>query len=106
MFERLMERVLEGLQWQVAVLYLDDVIVFGLSFEQHKQRLCSVLERLQAANLKLKHRKCKLRRKVDFLGHVVSPEGVATDPKKVSAVENWTQPMTVTDVQSFLGLVS
>ena len=106
-FERLMERILAGLQWQVAVLYLDDVIVFGRSFGEHMQRLCLVLQRLRAANLKLKPKKCRLlQRKVEFLGHVVSPAGVATDPEKVCAVRDWPQPATVTDVRIFLGLVS
>ena len=75
-FERLMEKVLAGLQWQVAVLCLDDVIVFGRLFDEHMQRFCLVLQRLHAANLKLKPQKCSLfRREVEFLGHVVSPEG-------------------------------
>ena len=78
-----MEKFLAGFQWQVAVLYLDDVIVFGRSFDEHMQRLCLVLQRLHAANLKLKPQKCSLfRREVEFLGRVVSTEGVATDPDK------------------------
>ena len=71
------------------------------------QRLYLVLQRLREENFKLKAKKCKFfQREVEYLGHVVSPVGVTTDLEKVRAVQEWAQPMTVTDVRSFLGLVS
>ena len=106
-FERLMERLLRGLQWQVAVVYLDDVIVWGRTFEEHHQRLTTVLERFRTAGLKLKPKKCDLfRREVSFLGHLVSAVGVRTDPDKVAAIRGWPRPANVTQVRSFLGLAS
>src|SRR6218665_1699199 len=80
-FQRLMDIVLSGLNFEMCLVYLDDVIIFGDTPEQHLLRLGKVFERLRAANLKLKPSKCRLmRRHVDFLGHVISQEGVSVDP--------------------------
>jgi len=104
-FERLMERVLEGLHWKTALVYIDDVIVFGGTFEEELQRLREVLRRLRVANLKLSPKKCLLfQPEVPFLGHVVGREGVRTDPQKVAAVREWPVPTGVAEVRSFLGL--
>ena len=106
-FERLMERVLSGLQWQTCLLYLDDIVTYGPTFQQAMQRLEEVLIRLKAAGLKLSPKKCHLfQRSVSFLGHIVSDEGIATDRGKIDAVKEWPTPRNVTDVRSFLGLCS
>ena len=106
-FERLMERVLDGLQWKTALVYLDDVLVFGNTFEEECSRLEEVLCRLRAANLKLSPKKCTFfQPEVPFLGHVVGREGVHTDPLKVSAVQDWPVPTDVAAVRSFIGLCS
>ena len=106
-FERLMERVLTGLQWQTCLVYLDDIIIYSKGADEHRRRLEEVLGRLDAAGLKLKPSKCQLMRKsVTFLGHVVSSEGVATDPEKVKAVREWQTPDTLRNLRSFLGLCS
>jgi len=66
-----------------------------------------VFERLRTTNLKLKPSKCKLLiSEVSFLGHVVSGQGVSTDPEKISPVEDWPVPIDVKEVRSFLGLAS
>ncbi|KAJ8033437.1 hypothetical protein HOLleu_23675 [Holothuria leucospilota] len=104
-FERLMDRVLSGLHWQVCLVYLDDVIVYGSTFEESLGRLKEVLGRLRAANLKLSPEKCNLfQPSVTYLGYVVSKKGVATDPQKVTDVKDWPRPQNLTDVRSFLGL--
>lgn len=104
-FERLMERVLDGLQWKTALIYLDDVIVYGSTFEEELGRLEEVLQRLRKANLKLSPKKCSLfQYEVPFLGHVVSKDGVRTDPQKVAAVADWPRPANVAEVRSYLGL--
>ena len=103
-FERLMERVLNGLQWERCLVYLDDVICFGKTFEEASENLECVFSRLRAASLTLKPKKCNLfQRKVAFLGHVVSEAGVQCDPEKISAVKEWEVPHTVTGVRSYLG---
>ena len=104
-FQRLMEHVLSGLTWQVAVLYIDDIIVFSSTLEEHMERLGQVLTRLRSAGLTLKPTKCKLmRHKVEFLGHIVSAEGVAVDPAKIAKVIAWPTPKSLTQLRSFLGL--
>ena len=106
-FSRLMERVLQGLQWKQCIAYLDDIIVFAPTFPEHLKRLRAVFQRLREAKLKLKPGKCTLARpQVAFLGHVVSREGLQADPAKVQAIEGVPTPRTVREVRSFLGLAS
>ena len=82
-FERLIETVLAGLHWQICLIYLDDVIVIGKTFEDMIKNLSVIIERLHHAGLKLKARKCKLFGKsVEFLGHIFTETGVETDPSK------------------------
>ena len=105
-FQRLMERVLQGLHWKTLLLYLDDVIVIGANFESHLHRLQEVLDRLRSAGLKLKPSKCHLfQTEVRYLGHVVSNRGVSTDPEKVEAVADWVPPRKQSELHSFLGTV-
>ena len=107
MFDRMMGRVLRGLYWETCLMYLDDVIVVGRTFEKHVVRLHQVLPRLRDANLKLSSLKCKLfLPQVEYLGHIVPAEGVATDPKKVEAIAAWHTPRCAKEVRSFLGLCS
>ena len=78
-FERLNERVLQGLRWQMLLVYLDDVIIFSRSIEEHISRLEVVFSKLKEVGLKLKPRKCHFfQREVVHLGHVVSEDGIAT----------------------------
>ncbi|GFX01388.1 transposon Tf2-6 polyprotein [Trichonephila clavipes] len=84
-FERLMETVLKGLTFEACLIYLDDVIIGGRTFEEHLQNIRKVLSKLSDANLKLNPSKCKFfQKEVNYLGHIISAEGVRTDPKKVS----------------------
>ena len=104
-FMRLMEKVLEGLQWQSALVYLDDILVYGNTFQEELERLVEVLTRLRRANLKLSPKKCTLfQHEVQYLGHLVGRLGVRTDPGKVAAVVDWPTPTSVGEVRSFMGL--
>ena len=106
-FQRLMDAVLAGLQWSSCLVYLDDVIIPGKDFEDHLQNIRVVLERLRQAGLKLHPTKCHFGKKqVTFLGHVVSEDGVATDPQKTSKVASWPVPISQHEVRQFLGLAS
>ena len=106
-FQRLMDLTLAGLQWSHCLIYLDDVIVMGRSFEEHLSNLTLVLERLRDANLKVKSVKCALfQEQVCYLGHIISSKGIATDPNKTSKIMKWPTPTTVQQVQQFLGLSS
>lgn len=103
-FQRLMERILGDQHFQSLLLYLDDVVVFSSSFEQHLSRLGLVLTRFRECGLKVKWSKCSLfQRQVSYLGHVISAEGVATDPEKTRVVAQWPRPSTVAELRSFLG---
>jgi len=100
-----MDIVLCGLSYSSCLVYLDDVIVFGSSFDEQLTRLGQVFDRLAQANLKLKPSKCSLcQRSVDFLGHVVSKQGIAMQDAKISAITEWPQCRTVHDVRAFMGL--
>lgn len=106
-FERLMETVLAGLHWQICLIYLDDIIIHGHDFQSMLANLDSVLARLEEAGLKLKPKKCQLFcKEVTFLGHVISAEGVKTDPSKIQAVRDWAEPENVTQLRSFIGFCS
>ena len=107
LFQRLMDLVLVGLTWEVCLVYLDDVIIMSETFDEHLCRLKTVFDRLHAANLKLKASKCKLfQREVVFLGHLVTADGVAPDPAKIRAVQNWPRPRNLTETRAFVGLAS
>ena len=106
-FERLMERVLNGLQWERCLVYLDDIIVYGKSFDEASNNLQLVFDRIREAGLTLKPKKCNLfQEKVSFLGHIVTADGVHCEPEKIEAVKNWEVPKTVTGVRSFLGFAN
>lgn len=106
-FQRLLESVLSSCQWRTCLIYIDDIIIFSETFEEHQQRLQEVLSKISEAGLKISPKKCKLfQKKVKFLGHVVSEEGVSPDPEKIEAVKSWSTPTTVKELRSFLGLAS
>lgn len=106
-FERLMERVLAGLTWKQCLVYLDDIISYSKTFDEHLAHLHVIFTRIDKANLKLSPEKCVLfQKQVSFLGHLVSEDGVATDPRKIEDVKNWRTPRSVREVRSFLGLCS
>ena len=106
-FQRLMESCLGELHLDWCIIYLDDIIIFSKTPEEHLTRLEAVFERLAAAGLKLKPSKCELfQTSLKYLGHIVSEKGIATDPTKIEAIRNWPVPKTVTDVRSFAGFTN
>ena len=106
-FQRLMDLVLAGLQWNNCLVYLDDILIIGRTFDDHLQNLSLVLDRLRGAGLKLKPFKCAIcRKQVTYLGHIVFTDGIATDPAKTNKVKCWPTPTSKHQVQEFLGLVS
>ena len=104
-FMRVMDKAFGDLNFQFLLVYLDDIFVFGSTFEETLFRLETVLSRLSNLNLKIKPEKCQLfRKKVRYLGHVVTHEGTSPDPEKVRAVSEWPRPVTLRDLRGFLGL--
>ena len=106
-FERLMETVLQGLHWKECLVYLDDIVIFGRTSQELLKRMDDVFGRLFQAGLKIKPKKCRLfRRETEFLGHIISGEGVKVNPDKIAAIRDWPVPECVTELRSFLGTAS
>ena len=105
-FQRLMDRVLQGLEHKIALAYLDDIIVYGSTVDEVLDNLSVVLGRIADSGVKLKAKKCFLfQRETNYLGHVISSKGVKCDPSKIEAVQNWHPMKTTRQVKSFLGMV-
>ena len=106
-FQCLVEKVLAVLTWKICVPYLDDIIIFSSTLEEHLDRLRLVFERFRAHNSKINPDKCNFfRMKVQFLGHIVSKDGLGVDPSKIEAVQKSPVPRSQTEVKSFSGLAS
>lgn len=96
-----------GKSTNYVVLYLDDILVFSLTWEDMIERLDNVLSKLGNYGLKLKPSKCAFfQRSTKYLGHVISEEGVALDPDKVRVVKEWSTPTNRVEIRSFIGLAS
>ena len=106
-FSRLMDKVFAGLSQEILLVYIDDIITLGRSFEDHVRNLELVLIRITQANLKISPSKCQLfQSEVKFLGFKVSKFGLSPDPDKISAVVDWPRPTTQTQTRAYLGLCS
>ena len=104
-FQRLMQRVLQGLHWSILMVYLDDILVYGTTVPQVLKRLEIVFKRLQEANLKLKPKKCHFfKKQLLFLGYQIGENGVHTDPSKVQAIKEFSTPKNVSEVRTWLGI--
>jgi len=104
-FQRLMTHALRGLEWDICLVYIDDLIIFSRTFDAHLLHLEKVFKRLKEANVRLKPSKCYfVQSKVDYLGHVVSAEGLRPNPNKIKAVQEFPVPVNSTGVKAFLGL--
>lgn len=105
-FQRLMDNVLSGLQGNELFVYMDDIVIYARSLQEHSVKFDRLMSRLRAANLKLQPDKCEfLRKEVAYLGHVIGSDGVKPDPAKVKAVTNFPQPRNAKNIKQFLGLV-
>ncbi|KAL1264124.1 hypothetical protein QQF64_004479 [Cirrhinus molitorella] len=103
-FQRLMEKAVGDMHLLQVIVYLDDLIVFGRTLEEHEERLFKVLDRLEEFGLKVSIDKCQFcREKVKYVGHIVSAAGIAPDPGKVEAVACWKMPTDLKFLRSFLG---
>ena len=103
-FQRLMERCMGDITSTGVLVYLDDLLVFSTTLEEHLERVDKVLSRLEQYGLKLNMNKCKFAQtSVKCLGHIVSKDGVTCDPDKLVSVQSWPRPDNVKELKSFLG---
>lgn len=104
-FQRLMNNILGDLLNKVCLVYLDDIIIFSTSLDEHINSLRLVMDRLKEANLKIQIDKCEfLKRETEFLGHVVTQNGIRPNPKKIECVLKYPIPQTPKQIKQFLGL--
>ena len=104
-FMDLMNRVFQPYLDQFVVIFIDDILVYSPSYEEHQHHLRIMLQTLKENQLYAKFGKCNFwLEQVQFLGHVISGEGIQVDSKKVKAVLEWEAPKNPTEVRSFLGL--
>lgn len=106
-FQKLMNTILYELEDVKAIVYLDDIIIFGKTIEEHNKNLCIVLEALRRHNLKVEPTKCQiLKREIKFLGHTVDEKGIRPTTDNISTIREMAVPTTVKGVRSFLGTVN
>lgn len=105
-FQRLMDRILTGMQGTEIFVYLDDIVLCASSLREHEIKFEKLAARLREANLKLHTDKCEFLRTevLTYLGHVISENGVYPDPEKIKAVQNFPVPKTPKHIKQFLGL--
>ena len=105
-FQELMSVVLQGLG-DFAIAYLDDILVFSPTLEDHLQHLDTIFDRLRKHDLKLKLKKCNfLESETNYLGFIIGKDGIKPDPKKVEAIRSLPIPTCVREVRSFIGMSS
>lgn len=105
-FQAVMNIILEPLLRKCVVVFIDDILIYSKSWEDHLKHIQEVLSILQQHKFHVKLTKCSFaKQQLAYLGHIVSIKGVATDPLKIKTVQDWPQPQNVKDVRSFLGMV-
>ena len=103
-YSRAIDLVLRGLNWKSVLAFLDDVCVLGKNVSDHLNNLQEVFERFRFHGMKFKPSKCELfKKEMEFLGRLVSPEGVTITNHAIDVIKNWQEPETVKQLESFLG---
>ena len=105
-FQRVMDNVFREFINKFAFIYMDDIVIFSKSLNEHIQHLTLIFNKLRLFNLKIQPDKSHfLRKDVEFLGHIITPSGIKPNPSKLSAIENFPIPKTTKEIKSFLGLI-
>lgn len=104
-FQCLMNDILSTFLRKSVMVFMDDILIYSPSLEAHAQHLRAVLQQLQTHQIFLKKTKCSFAQlQIEYLGHLISGAGVATDPVKTEAMQNWPIPTCITELRAFLGL--
>ena len=106
-FMTLMNDIFREYLDEFVIVYLDDILIYSKTKEEHLKHLWLVLETLKKHKLYAKLKKCELvQQKVEYTGHYISAEGITVDPRKISTIKDWPASTNVSEVRSFLGLAS
>ena len=106
-FQHFMNDIFRDMADDFVVIYLDDILIFSFDPSKHEEHVRLVLERLRKYNLHVKPEKCQFHTtSTEYLGFIVSPEGIAMDSAKTRAIDTWPTPRTLKEVQSFLGFAN
>ena len=104
-FMALMNRVFQPYLDKFVIVFIDEILIYSRSAEEHEDHLRTVLQTLREERLYAKFSKCEFwLNQVVFLGHVISGRGIEVDPRKIKAVLKWESPTNVSEIRSFLGL--
>jgi len=104
-FMEYMNRIFHAYLDHFVVVFIDDILIYSKSEEEHAEHLKIVLQVMKEKKLYAKLSKCEFwLNEVSFLGHIISGSSIVVDPSKVDAVSQWETPKSVTEVRSFLGL--
>jgi hypothetical protein len=106
-FQRWMNEVLSDYLDVFCIAYLDDILIYSDSLEEHQWHVRQVLQRLKEVGLTLKPSKCEFHTdKTEYLGYIISPMGIQMDPEKIKTVKDWKEQVNVKGIQSFLGFAN
>ena len=106
-YQMTMMKALAGMSWKYVLVYIDDIIIFSQTFEEHLQHISNVFGRLRDAGLTLKPSKCRFAvSRVLYLGHFISKAGIEVDPSKTEAVRTFPVPKTLKQLRGFLGMAN
>ncbi|EED18391.1 retrotransposon polyprotein, putative [Talaromyces stipitatus ATCC 10500] len=106
-FQRYINNVISPYLHDFTIAYLDDILIFSNSMEEHVKHVKLVLEQLKTAKLQVKLKKCEFHvQETDFLGHRITQEGIQIEKEKVQAIKDWPQPRNLKELQSFIGLIN
>ena len=105
-FQRMIDNVLRDYQYKTCFVYKDEIVIFSKSLQDHIIHLQQIFQKLKETNLKIQLDKSEfLRKEVNFLGHVITPDGITPNPIKIEAIQKYPIPKTVKEIKSYLGLV-
>ena len=106
-FQKLMNEVLDGLIGHICFVYLDDILIFSSTMQEHLEHVKLVVQRLRNHNLKVKPKKCEIAKtRIEYLSHIIENGTVRPNPKKIQAILDFKQPTSIRQLQAFNGMVS
>lgn len=106
-FQRVIDNVLRELVGKICLVYIDDIIIFSTSLQEHIQSITKVFDKLRESNFKIQMGKCEfLRKEIAFLGHIITTQGIKPNPAKVHVIKNFPIPKTRREIKAFIGLIS